>query len=93
MKDEMDVYLGRCMKKWADDRDPPVESRRRLLKAAASLPVQQEQRLSDLIGVIRDRFFPTSDNFYTYYDEWPRTPITQSSAWYFHVTLNWRSAT
>ena len=94
MKDELDVYLGRCMKNWAADRDPPVESRRRLLIAAASLPVEQEQRLSNLFSIIWDRFFSSPDNFYTYYhDEWPRAPITQSSAWYFHVTLNWRSAT
>ncbi|MBN1147130.1 MAG: hypothetical protein JXA78_07730 [Anaerolineales bacterium] len=89
----MDVYLGRCMKNWAADREPPVESRRRLLKAAASLPVQQEQRLFNLFSIIKDSFFSSPDRFYTYYDEWPRTPITQSSAWYFHISLNWRSAT
>lgn len=94
MKDELDVYLGRCMKNWAADRDPPAESRRQLLKAAASLPEKQERRLPQLFSGIRDRFFASPDNFYAYHhDEWSRMPIMQSSAWYFHVTLNWRSAT
>ena len=94
MKDEMDIYLGRCMKNWAADRNPPVESRGRLIRAAASLPVQQERRITRMLNVIRDRFLYSPDGFYSYYaDEWSRSPVTQSSVWYYQTTLNWRSAT
>jgi len=92
MTDEMDVYLSRCIKNWASESQPPSGGRRQLMNAAALLPVQSENRLLSLVHTITHRFTCASYNFNTY-EIWHGGPITQSPAWYFHVTLNWRTAT
>jgi hypothetical protein len=92
MTDEMDVYLGRCIKNWASMSQSPSDGRRQLMKAAALLPVQEESWVQNLFHTITHRFTCASYNFNTY-ENWHGGSFTQSPTWYFHVSLNWRTAT
>ena len=92
MNDDLDIYLGRSLKKCVAGVQPPAGSRERLLKAAASMPVQQERRINRMFYRFSRRFLPGLYSPYAF-GGWSRDPLAQSRLWYFHMTIDSRMAT
>jgi hypothetical protein len=86
----MDVYLSRCIKNWVAKNRPPSDGCQQLMKAVVMLPVKQESWIKNLWHNIQDHCSsaPFNSNLY---ENWTEILISQSSTWYFHFTLNWRT--
>ena len=88
--DEMDFYLSRCVKNWAASHCPPAGGRIRLLRAAASPPVQRERQLVRFLSYLKTLVSVGPDIYYE--GEIYLGPITQSRAWSYHFATNIRLA-
>ena len=89
--DDMDVYLGRCLKNWSAQYQPPVNGRERLLRKASRPPVQQQRQLERFITSLKNRYH------YPEQYEYPGNtvilgPQSQSLAWTFQLAANTRLA-
>jgi hypothetical protein len=91
MDDDMDNYLGQCLKNWSAQYQPPEDGRERLLRKASRPPVQQQRQI--------ERFITSLINRYHYPEqyEYPGSnvilgPQSQSLAWTFQLAANTRMA-
>jgi len=91
MDNDRDIYLGRCLKNWSAQHQPPEDGRERLLRKAARPPVQQQRLLEKFFTSLRNRYY-----FPEQY-EYPGSialhgPHTQSLAWSFQLATGGRLA-
>lgn len=90
MNDDMDYYVGRCLKNWAAASQPPKSARARLLKAAGSPPVQGERQIMRIMTAIWSMFFgpdwvyPDADNL--------NGLQMQARPWFLHIDTYMRLA-
>jgi hypothetical protein len=89
MNDSMDRYIGRSLKNWAAQKQPPANSRARLLLVAASQPKPHEP--VDLHQQILSRsdhdghFVPLASNRPP--AERVVAPFSQPTVWPMHIAL------
>jgi len=90
MDDEMDPYLGRCIKNWAAQYQPPADGHVRLIEAAMSHPVQNGRRLMHVLALLSSVF--QSRAMVNPHNEWQRGPYSQSRPWSLYFATNYRLA-
>jgi hypothetical protein len=89
LNDEMDVYLGRCVKNWAAQQKPTAGSREALLRAVVCPSAPEQTLFSHLLAILKDRYlYP--EQVVHYQPEWRRGPLTLSAFWSFELASNCR---
>jgi hypothetical protein len=89
MDDELDRYLGRSLKNWSAQYQPPVDGRQRLLRRASYPPYQQQKRLSRWISILKNRYFYPEQST-LHHSDWLIVPVTHSSSWSFQLATSSR---
>ena len=91
MDDDMDDYLGRCLKNWSAQYQPPEDGRERLLRKASRPPVRQQRMLEKFFTSLRNRYY-----FPEQYEYPGNTdiigPHSQTLVWTFQLAANTRLA-
>jgi hypothetical protein len=93
MENEMDRYIGRCLKNWTAKYHPSVDGRARLIKQAGLPPfARQAHPFAERMSSFFNRYSAVNDQFY-YPRQWQITgPFTQSLVFSFHLAANHRLA-
>ena len=88
MDDGMDVYLGRMIKNWAAQHQPPTGGKRRLLEVAAAYARPITQVLVDTFHH-PPRYEP---RYHLGFDHWTAS-FHYSQMWSYYQGIGWRVAT
>lgn len=84
MYDEIDIYLGRCLKNWATLQRPLDHSRERLLSSAVAPPEEKQYHFIHLFLKKWLSYLNSEPAFYPTSSGWVVEPFTQSRDWLFH---------
>jgi len=87
MNDEMDFYIGRCLKNWTAKYQPPAEGRQLLLKRAAQPPVSEQNLFSNLISTFVNRWSTPGEHYYSYQCWQVTRSETQPSYWSLNLVV------
>jgi hypothetical protein len=89
MDDEMDLYLGRCLKNWSASQPAPQMDRETLLQNAASAARGAKIKNPRLRG-LQDRLAARPAPYHPDL-EWYSIPLAQSRLWFFHLITDTRT--
>lgn len=89
MDEEMDFYLRRCVKEWADGCQPPADGRARLLHAAGQAWLGAP---AHRLGVIAYLWTLVSNRPLIELRSERARPYTQSRTWSLYIATQWRLA-
>ncbi|MCC7129698.1 MAG: hypothetical protein B6D39_06950 [Anaerolineae bacterium UTCFX2] len=92
MNDEMDSYIGRCLKNWTAKFQPPAEGRRLLLERAAQPPVSEQTPFSAFISTFTNRWSAPGEHYYSYQYWQSARPETQPSYWSLNLVVQQKLA-
>jgi len=89
-EDQMDIYIGRCLKNWA--ARPPSDGKIGLLHRAIYPPVEYVSPITRFLDTFSNRWSSPSEQFYVQRRWQINGPFTQSLNWSFHLATQQRFA-
>jgi hypothetical protein len=88
MNDEMDIYIGRCLKNWTAKHRLPADGRRRLLERAGDAPVKKPAPFSNFFAAFSNRWSSPGEHFYTHRHWQMADSLSLSINWSFHLVTH-----
>lgn len=92
MNDEMDHYIGRCLKNWSAKHHPPADGRRNLLDRAGYPPAPEPAPFSNFFATFANRWASPGEQYYSRRHWQLVGPEARSISWSFSLVTHQKLA-
>jgi hypothetical protein len=92
MNDDMNRYIGSCLKNWVAKQRLPADGKIELLKKAGYPPVYNSAPFTRFFSTFSNRWSSPGEQYYSQRHWMLAGPLTQSSNWSFHLMTSARLA-
>jgi hypothetical protein len=93
MNDDMDVYIGRCLKNWTAKFRPPADGKAKLLRATDYPLAQESPPFGHFFSTFANRWSSPGEQFYAQRHWQLISPFSRSiHYWTFHLAAQQRLA-